>query len=75
MAFHDDTPKGNSADGADDFAQQAEGAAGSIVREFWDFLKCNKKWWLLPILVALLLVGVFVVLSSSAAAPLIYTLF
>ncbi len=72
MALHDDTRQGNSAD---DFAQQAEGTAVSIVREFWGFLKCNKKWWLLPILLALLLVAVLVFLTSSAAAPFIYTLF
>ena len=72
MAWHDDTRQGNSAD---EFAEQAEGTASGIVREFWDFLKCNKKWWLLPILLALLLVGALVLLSSSAAAPFIYTLF
>ena len=47
--------------------------SGCIVREFWGFLKCNKKWWLLPILTALLVVGVLVVIGSSA--PFIYTLF
>ena len=46
-----------------------------IVREFWDFLKHNKKWWLLPIVVVLLLVTVLVVLSGTAVAPFIYTLF
>lgn len=47
----------------------------SIVREFWQFLKTNKKWWMTPILAALLLVGLLVVLSGTAAAPFIYTLF
>jgi hypothetical protein len=46
-----------------------------IIREFWHFLRHNKKWWLLPILVILLLLGLLLVLSSSAAAPFIYTLF
>ncbi len=72
MASHHDTRQGNRAD---EFAEQAEAPAAGIVREFWDFLKCNKKWWLLPILVALLLVAVLVFLTSSAAAPFIYTLF
>ena len=46
-----------------------------IVREFWYFLRSNKKWWLLPIMLVLLVLGVLVLLSSSAAAPFIYTLF
>jgi drug/metabolite transporter superfamily protein YnfA len=46
-----------------------------FVSEFWQFLKHNKKWWLLPIVITLLLLAVFVWLSSTAAAPFIYTLF
>jgi hypothetical protein len=49
--------------------------SGSLLREFWDFLRFNKKWWLLPILAVLLLFGTLVLLSSTAAAPFIYTLF
>ena len=46
-----------------------------VLLEFWDYLIDNKKWWLLPILIVLLLFGMLVFLSSSAAAPFIYTLF
>src|SRR5215216_5604626 len=46
-----------------------------IVAEFWHFLSHSKKWWLLPIVVILLVFGVLVFLSSTAAAPFIYTLF
>jgi hypothetical protein len=48
-----------------------------LVREFLEFLGENKKWWLLPIVAVLLLIGLFVFLSSlsPAAAPFIYTLF
>jgi hypothetical protein len=49
--------------------------AGSILGDFWAFLRYNKKWWLLPILVVLVLLGALVVLSGTAAAPFIYTLF
>ena len=49
--------------------------APGIVGEFWMFLTENKKWWLLPIVIVLGLVGVLAVLSSTAAAPFIYTLF
>jgi len=48
----------------------------SIVKEFWQFLKVRKKWWLLPIVVFLVLLGALLVLSEgSAIAPFIYTLF
>jgi hypothetical protein len=48
----------------------------SILAEFWDFLKVRKKWWLLPIVFFLLLLGTLIVLTQgSALAPFIYTLF
>ena len=43
---------------------------------FWDFLRVRKKWWLAPVIITLLLVGVVIfVTESSAIAPFIYTLF
>lgn len=48
--------------------------APGIVREFWEFLGHNKKWWLLPILIVLLLFTVLIILSGTGAAPFIYTL-
>jgi hypothetical protein len=48
----------------------------SILKEFWDFLRVRKKWWLTPIIVVLILLGALIVLTeSSAVAPFIYTLF
>jgi hypothetical protein len=47
----------------------------SLVAEFLDFLAHNKKWWLLPIVAILLLLGVLIFLGTTAAAPFIYTLF
>ncbi len=48
----------------------------SIIKEFWDFLRVRKKWWLTPIIVMLLLLGILIFFSqSSAVAPFIYTLF
>jgi hypothetical protein len=45
-------------------------------KEFWDFLKVRKKYWLLPILVVLALFGSIIVLSQgTAVAPFIYTIF
>ncbi len=48
----------------------------SILREFWDFLKVRKKWWLTPIVVVLVLLGLLIFFTqSSSVAPFIYTLF
>ena len=59
-----------------DFEKAASNAGkDGIVREFWSFLKHNKKWWLLPILGVLFLFGILVVLAGTGAAPFIYTLF
>ncbi|MFA5089660.1 MAG: DUF5989 family protein [Candidatus Omnitrophota bacterium] len=47
-----------------------------IVKEFWDFLRARKKWWLTPIIVMLLLLGLLIFFTqSSTVAPFIYTLF
>jgi len=48
----------------------------SILKEFWDFLKVRKKWWLTPIILVMLLLGVLIVFAQgSAVSPFIYTLF
>lgn len=60
---------------SEEFEKKARQPARGILREFWDFMKHNKKWWLLPALIMLLLLGVFVVLAGTGAGPFIYTLF
>jgi hypothetical protein len=48
----------------------------SFLIEFWDFLKIRKKWWLLPIIIMLALVGLLILFGQeSALSPLIYTIF
>ena len=48
----------------------------SFMKEFWGFLRQNKKWWLFPVITILLVVGLLLVFAgSSALAPFIYTLF
>jgi len=48
----------------------------SIISEFWEFLKFRKRYWLLPIVLVLFLLGTFIVFTeSSAVAPFIYALF
>jgi hypothetical protein len=47
-----------------------------MVGELWDFLKTRKKYWLIPIVVLMLLLGgLLVLVEGSAVAPLLYTLF
>ncbi len=67
--------KGPDTNDRDEFTSEAEGERIGLAAEFWDFLKYNKKWWLLPIVVVMLLIGLLVALGSSAAAPFIYPLF
>jgi Family of unknown function (DUF5989) len=63
-------------DSRSDFEKAAAESQGeSLMSEFWAFLAQNKKWWLLPIVIVMLLLGALMLLSGTAAAPFIYTLF
>lgn len=66
---------GTSARETQQFSQQSNLARTSLLTEFVDFLKHNKKWWLAPIVAALVAVGVLVAAGGGAAAPFTYTLF
>ncbi len=47
-----------------------------LLKEFWEFLKVRKKYWLIPIIVVLVLFGGLIILSQgSVVAPFIYTIF
>lgn len=47
-----------------------------FLRDFWNYMKERKKWWLIPMFIIFVLLGLLIVLSSgSALAPFIYTLF
>jgi len=48
-----------------DLASQAEQQPVGLIREFWDFLKHNKKWWLTPIILVLLLFGALLILGGT----------
>ena len=51
-------------------------ARSDVFREFWAFLKQEKKYWLAPVVLVLLLFGLLLVFAQgSAVAPFIYTLF
>ncbi len=64
-----------STDKSASFKDAAKQKRNWLAGEFIAFLMDNKKWWLLPIIIVLLLVGALVAIGSSGAAPFIYTLF
>jgi hypothetical protein len=48
----------------------------SLLGEFWYFMRIQKKWWLAPLIVILVLMGVLIILTEgSALAPFIYAIF
>jgi hypothetical protein len=57
------------------FERNASSPLTGTLGEFLHFLKHNKNWWLTPIIIVLLLLGILVVLGGTAVGPFIYTLF
>ena len=53
----------------------AEPHRGGLLADLWGFFKQNRKWWLIPILLLLLVFGLLIILSGTSLAPFIYTLF
>lgn len=62
-------------DSKNKFEQEGDAKPLTLVQEFAQFIVENKKWWMIPILLSFALIGLLVVLSSTGAAPFIYTLF
>ena len=58
-----------------DFANLAKEGSGGAMGEFWYFLRHNKKWWLTPIVLVMIVLSLLIFLAATGAAPLIYTLF
>ena len=58
-----------------EFEKANQQAQTGIVKEFIAFLRENKKFWLIPLLLAFLAIGALLILGGTAAAPFIYTLF
>lgn len=58
----------------EDFKKAAEGSQPGLGREVLDLLKKNRKWWLIPILVAIGIVALLITLSATGLAPFIYPL-
>ena len=53
----------------------AEQARTGLLRELWGFLRENKKWWLLPFLIVLFVLGLLAILSGTGVAPFLYPFF
>jgi len=65
----------NGEKGANEFAEAARSGRRSLIGEVLYFIRTQKRWSLIPILLALALLGIFVTLTGTGLAPLIYTLF
>ncbi len=65
----------NLSKSTEDLKDLSELKRHGLLKEFFDFLRYNKKWWLAPIIMVLLVVGILVLLGGTVAAPFIYTLF
>jgi hypothetical protein len=52
-----------------------ESAQGGFLKQFYEMLMHNKKWWITPIVLVLILFGFLIILGGSSYAPFIYTLF
>ena len=61
----------NRADSSD-LRHLVESPQPGLFVEFWQFLRHNRKWWLLPFLLALLMLGVLAVLGGTGLAPFVY---
>ncbi|MBL4572249.1 MAG: hypothetical protein JKY86_04150 [Gammaproteobacteria bacterium] len=71
----DDKARKNTTDVGDQFERESQQSQTGLVAEFFSYLRHNRKWWLAPIVFALLLLAGLVWLGGTAAAPFIYTLF
>ena len=58
-----------------EFEKQARLGRGSILSEYFHFIATDRKWWMVPILMVLVFVGLLVMLGGSIVAPVIYMLF
>jgi hypothetical protein len=61
--------------GGSEFASLAGQRRASFLTELWHFARQNARWWMTPIVVILLLLGLLVLAGGSGAGPLLYPLF
>jgi len=68
-----ETPFGATNNGAS--TNQAPFKRRSLIADFWEYLMENKKWWILPIIIGMLVIMLLVAVGTPALLPFIYTLF
>ena len=64
-----------AAESKTEFEELSQEEPISLVREFFLFIVENKAWWMIPIILVLGLVSLFVLLTTTGAAPFIYTIY
>jgi hypothetical protein len=62
-------------DSDNEFERESQLRSPGFLIEFFDFLIHNKKWWLVPIMIVLLVLSLFIALTGTAIGPFIYVLF
>ena len=58
-----------------DFKDLAGERPPGFAKEVWHLLSTDKRWWLAPVVIAIVVLGVLVLLTGTGVAPFIYTLF
>jgi len=66
--------RAESTDADEHFARQAQQAPPGLLKEYWYFLRYSKKWYMIPTIVLLLLLGLLVALSATGLMPFIYAI-
>ena len=69
-----DQRRAETSDANEQFARQAEQAPPGLLKEYWHFLCHSKKWYMIPTIILLLLLGLLVALSASGLMPFIYAI-
>jgi hypothetical protein len=62
-------------DGIDRLEREAGAGGQGLLSDFWAYLLYTRKWWIVPIVLVLILLGLLFVLGGTGAAPFVYTLF
>jgi len=66
--------RAETSDTSRQFTREAEQAPSGLLKEYWYFLRHSKKWYMIPTIVLLLLLGLLVALSASGLMPFIYAI-
>ena len=60
---------------AKELRELSEARSGGVLAQMWGYIGESRKWWLIPIILMMLLLGIMFVIGGSGAAPFIYTIF